>query len=170
MTHTCATCPLAQHIDRDRYVCTAVHNHHSTQVVRGHWEATDDCESAIAQAEATDVETTEVEEPASPEYVMALEAALEKADERATQQQQFSEVAATTPPSIEVDSVKADVYRVWSGTSLLGTMRRTSAGWMVRPAGNKKPSWHNSPDAAQDAIVAAASIPQLSITAPNVTP
>ena len=39
---TCATCPLAQHLDRNRYLCSATHNHHNP-VVRGHWEATTDC-------------------------------------------------------------------------------------------------------------------------------
>ncbi|NEP10842.1 MAG: hypothetical protein F6K14_11635 [Symploca sp. SIO2C1] len=39
---TCATCPLAQHLDRDRYQCSATHNHYNP-VVRGHWQATADC-------------------------------------------------------------------------------------------------------------------------------
>lgn len=48
-TVTCATCPLARWIDGDRYCCQAQHNHHS-QVTRGHWEATKDCEEAIADS------------------------------------------------------------------------------------------------------------------------
>lgn len=43
---TCATCPLATHIDRDRYQCTATHNHHNP-VTRGHWQATGDCYSVL---------------------------------------------------------------------------------------------------------------------------
>lgn len=43
---TCATCSFARHLDGDRYVCSATHNHHSP-VTRGHWEATADCNSAF---------------------------------------------------------------------------------------------------------------------------
>ena len=150
-TRTCSTCPLAQKIDRDRYVCTATHNHHSTQVVRGHWEATADCETALPQT----TEATETEELTSPGYVMELEANLEKAATRTTQQEEYSKVAMIAPRGIEVDSIKQDSYRIWSGTSLIGTMRRTSAGWMARPAGGGK-SWHSSPDDAQDVVIAAA--------------
>ena len=121
-TRTCATCPLATHIDRDRYKCSAVHNHHSTQVVRGHWEATKDCDRALAQAQPEPQEA----EDTDADYVMQLEASLEKAAAQITQQEEFSQVAKITPSSIEVDSIKLDSYRIWSGASLLGTMRRTS--------------------------------------------
>lgn len=45
---TCATCSFARHLDGDRYVCSATHNHHNP-VTRGHWEATADCEQVVAQ-------------------------------------------------------------------------------------------------------------------------
>jgi len=49
---TCATCPLAQHLDRDRYLCGAVHNHHNP-VTRGHWQATADCYRVLEQLSTT---------------------------------------------------------------------------------------------------------------------
>lgn len=45
---TCATCPLALHIDGNRYQCTATHNHYNP-VVRGHWQATTDCYEVLEQ-------------------------------------------------------------------------------------------------------------------------
>ena len=50
---TCSDCPLARHIEGDRYCCPL-----TDSVVRGHWEAYSDCYNAIvAQVEA---ETTEI--------------------------------------------------------------------------------------------------------------
>jgi hypothetical protein len=161
MTQTCATCPFARHLDGDRYVCSAEHNQHS-QVVRGHWETTTDCESALAQADTADAD-----------YVMQIEAGLEKADSRATEQEQFSQVVAATPLGIEIDSIKFDSYRIWSGSALLGTMHRTSAGWLARPIDGAK-SWHCSPNPAQQAVIAATiDLPEpevQSLKAPDVQP
>ena len=49
---TCATCPLARHIDGDRYCCGL-----TDTVTRGHWEArVDDCYDAVAaQSEPTEI-------------------------------------------------------------------------------------------------------------------
>ena len=58
---TCATCPLARHIDGDRYCCGL-----TDTVTRGHWEARiDDCYDAVAaqvKAETTEI-VAEVEAP-----------------------------------------------------------------------------------------------------------
>ena len=43
----CSECPLARHIEGDRYACRAYHN--SDQVVRGHWKATNTCHIALAK-------------------------------------------------------------------------------------------------------------------------
>lgn len=64
---TCATCPLARHIDGDRYCCGL-----TDTVTRGHWEArTDDCYDAVAaQSEAEATETVaEVEAPIAPQEI-----------------------------------------------------------------------------------------------------
>lgn len=74
VTRTCKTCPFARHLDGDRYVCSATHNHHNP-VTRGHWEATADCELAI-QAEEGGLDSNQ----ADAGYVMALEASLEKSE------------------------------------------------------------------------------------------
>ena len=42
---TCATCPLSRQIEDTRYECTSPHK---SAVTRGHWQATPDCEDAIA--------------------------------------------------------------------------------------------------------------------------
>ena len=57
---TCATCPLARHIDGDRYCCGL-----TDAVTRGHWEAKSDCyeEVAKAQPEAEIIEVVEIETP-----------------------------------------------------------------------------------------------------------
>lgn len=145
---TCKTCPFARHLDGDRYVCSATHNHHNP-VTRGHWEATADCELAIQEEEGSlDSSHTETD------YVIALETAMEKSEVQATQQEQFSQAAVAAPYGIEVDSIKFDSYRIWVGTSLLGTMRRTSRGWLARPDGGEK-SWHATSGDAQNAVIAA---------------
>jgi hypothetical protein len=43
---TCAICPLAKHLDGNRYCCV------TNTVTRGHWEATTDCLEAIAESES----------------------------------------------------------------------------------------------------------------------
>lgn len=149
-TRTCKTCPFARHLDGDRYVCSATHNHHNP-VTRGHWEATADCELAIQEEEDN---RGSGRTDADADYVMTLETSLEKSEAQTTQQEQFSQSAAAAPYGIEVDSIKFDSYRIWAGTSLLGTMRRTSRGWLARPDGAEK-SWHATPGDAQNAIVAA---------------
>ena len=146
VTRTCATCPFARHLDGNRYVCSATHNHHNP-VTRGHWQSTADCEQAIEEDDRGSGRTD-----TDADYVMQIEASLEKSETQATQQQQFSQVAAVTPYGIEVDSIKPDSYRIWSGTTQLGTMRRTSAGWLARTSDGEK-SWHSTPNDAQDAVV-----------------
>lgn len=148
VTRTCATCPFARHLDRDRYACSATHNLHNP-VTRGHWEATADCNQAIEEFQGQNAED------ADADYVMQLEASLEKSESQTTQTQQFSQVAAVAPYGIEVDSIKPDSYRIWVGMTQIGTMRRTSAGWLARPDGGEK-SWHSTPDDAQHAVVCAA--------------
>lgn len=146
---TCATCPLARHFEGDKYICDAVHNHHNP-VTRGHWQSTVSCDRAIEELQSKGAED------ADADYVMALEASLEQSEVRAIQRQQFSQVAATTVShGIEIDSIKSDSYRVWVGMNLLGTMRRTSKGWLARPNGGSK-SWHSTPGKAQEAVVSAA--------------
>ena len=46
-TLQCSECPLARHIESDRYACRAYHN--SDQVVRGHWKATNTCHVVLAK-------------------------------------------------------------------------------------------------------------------------
>lgn len=62
---TCDTCPLARHIDGDRYCCEL-----TDTVTRGHWEArVDDCYDAVAtqiEAETTEI-VAEVEAPITPQ-------------------------------------------------------------------------------------------------------
>lgn len=150
VTRTCKTCPFARHIDGDRYLCTAPDSQvfNSETVVRGHWEAIADCSRAIEERLEQNTEGTDAD------YVMTLEASLEKSEVQATQQGQFSQAVTAAPYGIEVDSIKLDSYRIWAGISLLGTMRRTSRGWLARSGGGKK-SWHATPDDAQNAVVAA---------------
>lgn len=142
MTRTCATCPFARQIDRDRYVCEAVHNHHNP-VVRGHWEATADCNQAITQTEQVDSDV---------DYVMNIEASLEKSEEQATQQQQFSQITSTAFSDVEIDSVLTNVYRVWMGRDLVGTIHRKPKSWVAHPAIGKS-SRHDTPVEAQLAVV-----------------
>lgn len=150
VTRTCATCPFARHLDRDRYACSATHNLHNP-VTRGHWEATADCNQAIEELQGQKAEESNTD----ADYVMALEASLEKSETQSAQAQHFSQVAAVAPYGIEVDSIKLDSYRIWAGMTQIGTMRRTSRGWLARPDGGEK-SWHSTPDDAQHAIVTAA--------------
>lgn len=151
---TCSTCPFARQIEGNKYSCSATHNLHNS-TVRGHWEATADCERAIEDEEQL---TQDPEDNRGSgrddEYVMTLEASLEQSEIRATQQQRYSQIVSTTLYGIEVDSIKPDSFRVWAGSLLLGTMRRTSRGWMVRQ--NNVRSWYDTPDEAQHAVVAAA--------------
>jgi hypothetical protein len=63
---TCADCPFARHIDGNRYCCQVSQT--SSDVKRGHWEATISCYEALAAAEAEKeatlvATTTEVEAP-----------------------------------------------------------------------------------------------------------
>lgn len=125
--------------------------------VRGHWEATADCDRAI------EVSQPKMEE-VSVECIQQLEATLEKADAQATEQQQFNEVVVFATDSIEVDSVKLDSYRIWAGSELLGTMRRTSTGWMARALDGAQ-SWHPNPGAAQFDWQGRAAIPPRPIDA-----
>lgn len=57
---TCATCPLARHIDGDRYCCGL-----TDAVVRGHWEAKTDCYDAVA--DQVETETTEPAAEVAPQ-------------------------------------------------------------------------------------------------------
>lgn len=54
---TCATCPLARHIDGDRYCCGL-----TDAVTRGHWEAKSDCYEEVAKAQP-EIEVVETEAP-----------------------------------------------------------------------------------------------------------
>lgn len=146
VTRTCATCPFARAIDGDRYLCTAPDSQvfNSETVVRGHWEAIADCDRAIEELQGQNAEN------ADADYVMTLEASLEKSESRSVQVQQFSQIAPTY--GIEVDSIKLDSYRIWSGLNQIGTMRRTAQGWLARTSDCEK-SWHSTPNAAQNAVV-----------------
>ena len=86
---TCATCPLARHIDGDRYCCGL-----TDTVTRGHWEArADDCYDAVAaQSEVEATETVaEVELP-----IVALQ---EIATESPIAQETAATVTDDAPPN-----------------------------------------------------------------------
>ena len=46
-TLQCSECPLARHIERNRYECGAYHN--SDELVRGHWKATNTCYAVLTK-------------------------------------------------------------------------------------------------------------------------
>lgn len=59
---TCDRCPLSRQIEGSRYECTSAHK---SAVVRGHWTATADCVSAIAQHETQEeLDLSHIEEQA----------------------------------------------------------------------------------------------------------
>ena len=86
---TCAICPLARHIDGDRYCCEL-----TGTVTRGHWEArADDCyDAVVAQSEVEATETVaEVELP-----IVALQ---EIATESPIAQETAATVTDDAPPN-----------------------------------------------------------------------
>lgn len=87
---TCATCPFARQIDGNKYTCTAEHNHHNS-VVRGHWQATRDCEEAIAKHYGDSTEDSWLTEPIGGNAVFHEAPAVE--------------TAAKKPASVELVSI-----------------------------------------------------------------
>lgn len=88
---TCATCPLARHIDGNRYCCGL-----TDAVVRGNWEAKTDCYDAVAAQSET--ETTELAAEVAPqETVTKTESPIAQ-----TEQTPVATIATTTdgaPPN-----------------------------------------------------------------------
>lgn len=68
----CSECPFARPLDGNRYVCTGVRSASVHDVVRGHWEVTDDClwfmesQQAVEAEELVEVIVIEPVEEASP--------------------------------------------------------------------------------------------------------
>ncbi|NJK70223.1 MAG: hypothetical protein HC941_30300 [Microcoleus sp. SU_5_3] len=57
----CSECPFARPLDNNRYICAGVRTASSNEVVRGHWEITQDCERFLRSQSVDPIAPAETE-------------------------------------------------------------------------------------------------------------